>query len=229
MVVGCDSSGAIGPKPLDRLKVDGYIVGKFAARVALMEVISTGAKPVCVVDTLSVELNPTGLEMLRGVREEATAAGLDPQLAVTGSAEKNFQTDQTGIGVTVIGTCKKTSLQIGSAQADDTLVTVGSPALGAEVLPGEQKGTNATITDLRRVLGSGLAHEVIPVGSEGLQREIRVLEESAGLKFKSDPDCNVSLSKSAGPATVLLVSLPKEKVPQLTGLFDKSVSLIGEF
>jgi hypothetical protein len=227
MVIGCDSSGAIGPKPLDRLKVDGYIVGKFAARVALMEVISTGAQPLCVVDNLSVELNPTGLEILRGVREEAVQAGLDPKLAVTGSAEKNFPSDQTGVGVTVIGICGKDKLRIGTAQTGDSLVVVGSPAVGAEVLPGEQKGSNTNILDLQKLLGLEFVHEVIPVGSEGIQREIKVLTESLGLKFEANKSCAVRLDKSAGPATALLASLPADKVGCLEGLFDKPTSLVG--
>jgi hypothetical protein len=228
MVIGCDSSGAIGPKPLDKLKVDGYIVGKFGARVALMEVASTGSQPICVIDTLSVELNPTGLDILRGVREEAEKAGLDPQLAVTGSAEKNFQTDQTGLGVTVVGICEKSLLRIGTAQAGDALVSVGCPAVGGEVLPGEERGTNATILDLRKLLGLTFVHEIIPVGSEGIGREIKVLSESSGLKFDPNPSCKVCLDKSAGPATVLLASLDADKITLLGDLFDKPVNFVGK-
>jgi hypothetical protein len=227
MVIGCDSSGAIGPKPLDRLKVDCYIVGKFAARVALMEVISTGAQPLCVVDNLSVELKPTGLEILRGVREEAVQAGLDPKLAVTGSAEKNFPSDQTGVGVTVIGICPKDKLKLGTLMGGDSLVVVGSPAVGAEVLPGEEQGTNATISDLQKLLKLDYVHEVIPVGSEGIQREIKVLTETSDLKFKAESSCKVRLDKSAGPATALLASLPKERVACLEDLFDKPVNTVG--
>jgi hypothetical protein len=227
IVVGCDSSGAIGPKPLDQLKVDGYIVGKFAARVALMEVISTGAQPLCVVDNLSVELDPTGLEILRGVRDEASQAGLDPHLAVTGSAEKNFKTDQTGIGVTVVGVCKKEQLRIGTSKAGDVLAAVGCPAVGSEVLPGEEKGVNATISDLNKLLRLPFVHEVIPVGSEGIQREIKVLTESSNLKFTSNPSSRVHLEKSAGPATVLLASLPENRTAYLEGLFEKPVNVVG--
>ena len=227
MVVGCDSSGAIGPKPLDKLKVDGYTVGKFTARVALMEVISTGAKPVCIVDNLSVELKPTGLEILRGVRDEAAQAGLDTKLAVTGSAEKNFATEQTGIGVTVIGTCSKEQLRIGVCKTEDALVAIGDPCVGGEVLPGEEKHTNCTIADLFKLLGLDFVHEVISVGSEGIQREVKVLAESAGLKFKPNVSSRVSLEKSAGPATVLLASLPLAKIACLEGLFDKPINLVG--
>lgn len=227
MVIGCDSSGGIGPKPLDKLKADGYTVGKFAARVALMEVLSTGAKPVCIVDNLSVELNPTGLEILRGVTGEAVQAGLDPKLAVTGSAEKNFSVEQTGVGVTAIGMCRGENLRVGVSKAEDALVALGTPCVGAEVSPAEEQGTNCTISDLLLLLSLDFIHEVIPVGSEGIKREVKVLAESSGLKFKPNDSCSLDFEKSAGPATVLLASLPVSKISCLESLFNKPISLVG--
>ena len=123
LVIGCDSAGGIGPKLLDKLKVSGYILGKFTARAALMEVLAVGASPLCVVDALGVEPYPLGKEILEGIREEAKLAGLDPELAVTGSTEKNIVVEQTGIGVTVIGTCQKDQLKIGTSQPDDIVVS----------------------------------------------------------------------------------------------------------
>src|SRR5665647_1484915 len=38
IVAGSTSSGAVGPKEMDKVKVDGRILGKFLARVALMDV-----------------------------------------------------------------------------------------------------------------------------------------------------------------------------------------------
>ena len=227
MVIGCDSSGGIGPKPLDKLKVDGYIVGKFTTRVALMEVISTGAKPVCVVDNLCVELKPTGLEILRGVRDEAIQAGLDPKLAVTGSAEKNFAVEQTGIGVTVIGISEKSSLRIGVSRAEDALVSLGNPCVGREVLPSEKKHSICDIADLLKLLSLDFVHEVIPVGSEGVKCEVKVLAESSNLKFKENISCPIDIGKSAGPATVLLASMPVSKLPVVERLFNKPISLVG--
>ncbi|HTY75232.1 MAG TPA: ribbon-helix-helix domain-containing protein, partial [Candidatus Nanoarchaeia archaeon] len=54
LVVGSTSSGAVGPKSLDKVKVAGRVVGKFLARVALMDVAATGAFPVMLSATLSV-------------------------------------------------------------------------------------------------------------------------------------------------------------------------------
>ncbi|HHY18163.1 MAG TPA: alpha-ribazole-5-phosphate synthase, partial [Firmicutes bacterium] len=39
LVIACDSAGGIGPKELDSVKVPGYVLGRFTARVALMELL----------------------------------------------------------------------------------------------------------------------------------------------------------------------------------------------
>ncbi len=228
LVVGCDSAGGIGPKPLDKIKVDGYTLGKFTARVALMEVLSTGAKPICVVDTLSVEPEPLGSEILNGVRDEAESAGLDPKLAVTGSCEKNFAVQQTGIGITVIGISKKSSMRIGISQPNDAIVALGVPCVGNEVVPAEKKGVICTITDAVKLLSLKFIHEIIPVGSEGIAREVGVLAESSGLKFEFADSLPFSVNKSAGPATVLLASVPRSKISLLPQYFSKPIAIVAE-
>ena len=70
IVVGSSSSGAIGPKELDQIKVSGKILGKFLARVALMDVAATGAFPLLLSITLGVEKNPTGQDIVDGIEKE---------------------------------------------------------------------------------------------------------------------------------------------------------------
>ena len=60
IVTGSTSSGAVGPKIMDKVKVDGQVLGKFLARVSLMDVIATGAFPILLSVTLGVEKEPTG-------------------------------------------------------------------------------------------------------------------------------------------------------------------------
>ena len=103
-----------------------------------MEVLSIGANPVCIVDALSVEPEPLGAEILVGIREEAAKVGLDPKLAVTGSTEKNFIVEQTGIGVTVIGCCEKELLRIGTSKPNDIVAAIGIPCVAEQVLPAEK-------------------------------------------------------------------------------------------
>ncbi len=228
MVVGCDSAGGIGPKAFDKIKVDGYALGKFTARVALMEVLSTGAKPICVVDTLSVEPEPLGVEILNGIKDEAKKAGLDPKLAVTGSSEKNFVVEQTGIGVTVIGMSHRRSLKIGVSQPRDVVVAVGLPCVGNEVVPAEKMGKIADVADVLKLCSMEFIHEVIPVGSEGIAHEISVLATSSQLKFKLTNQSEINLKKSAGPATVVLASLSSSGVAELRVAISKPISIVGQ-
>ncbi|MCW4028959.1 MAG: hypothetical protein NWE92_04855 [Candidatus Bathyarchaeota archaeon] len=227
LVIACDSLGGIGPKPLDYVHVDGYTVGKFTARVALMETLSVGALPLCVADNLCVEYEPTGREILRGVCDEAILAGLDPESAVTGSTEKNISVEQTGLGVTVVGTCKKAALRIGVSKPNDVVIAIGDPSVGEEVVPAEAEGRICGVADVLKLLSVEGMHEVLPVGSEGLGHEIEVLSASSGLHFSPD-FVKVDLAKSAGPATALLASISASKIDAVKQLFkNKPVRKLG--
>lgn len=227
LVVACDSAGGIGPKPLDKLKVSGFILGKFTARTALMEVLSVGANPHCIVDALGVEPYPLGKEILEGIREESKLAGLDPELAVTGSTEKNIVVEQTGIGVTVIGTCQKDQLKIGTSQPNDIIVAIGLPSVGDQVLPAEKQGKIAETTDILKLLNLRFIHEIIPVGSTGILHELKALAAGSKLNFKLFDQIVVDINKSAGPSTVLLVSLRVEHLPELQKNMTKPVNIIA--
>ncbi|MFB3889764.1 MAG: AIR synthase related protein [Candidatus Bathyarchaeia archaeon] len=227
LVVGCDSAGGIGPKPLDKVKVDSFTLGKFTARAALMEVLAVGADPVCVVDALSVEPEPTGAEIIRGIRHEAEIAGLDPRLAVTGSTEKNVVVEQTGIGVTVIGACKAAKLKMATSKAGDVVVAVGVACVGQEVLPAEKAGRIADTTDVLKLRSLRFVHEVLPVGSLGVRRETLVLAEGSRLAVEMLAETGVDVDKSAGPATVVLASLPADKVDGLKLIFKKPVTVVA--
>jgi hypothetical protein len=227
MVVGCDSAGGIGPKPLDKIKVDGYTLGRFTARVAIMEVLSTAAKPISVVNTLSVEPKPLGIEVIKGVKDEAKEAGLDPELAVTGSSEKNIPVEQTGIGVTVIGMTRKKLLKIGFSKPKDVVVAIGLPYIGNEVITAEKEGKIADIGDLLSLLEMGFVHETIPVGSEGIAYEIGIIARESNLSFKLPDMLKVDVKKSAGPATVILASLPNFKLRDLENAISKPINIVG--
>ena len=67
LVIACDCAGGIGPKAGDAIKVSAEIIGRFTARVALMEVLAIGAEPISLVNTLSVEYNPTGKGIIEGM------------------------------------------------------------------------------------------------------------------------------------------------------------------
>ena len=229
LIIGCDSAGGIGPKRLDKIKVDAFTLGKFTARAALMDVLSVGAHPTCIVDTLAVEPEPTGNEILRGIRAEAAKAGLDPKLAVTGSTEKNIKVDQTGIGVTVIGTCPYKHLKIGSSKANDIVAALGVPSVGEEVLPAEKTGQIADTTDVIMLRNVNFIHELIPVGSTGIKRETQTLAEGSGLRAIMLNQQGVDVEKSAGPATVVLAALAENNLEKLRRLTNKPIVVVARF
>ena len=113
IVVGSTSSGGVGPKVMDTLKVQGRVVGKFLARVALMDVAATGAFPLLLSVTLGVEKEPTGREILEGIRGEAMILGLEPNQVLMENTEDNFATTQTGAGLTVVGFANEDELRLG--------------------------------------------------------------------------------------------------------------------
>jgi len=226
LVVSCDSAGAIGPKPIDRIRVSGYVVGKFTARVALMEALSVGALPFCVVVTLSVEPKPTGTEVLRGIRSELSYASLRPPTMLQ-STEKNFQVKQTGVGVTVLSFASPQSLRIKKCKRGDVVMAIGMPLLGKEVLAAERQKEISTTRDVRRLLKIPFVHEIIPVGSHGILKEARTLARDSRLRFRLGSEFDFDVAKSAGPATVTLIALPSSKSKLLRKAFGKRVSPIG--
>jgi len=228
MVVGCDSSGGIGPKTMDAVKVDARTLGRFTARVALMEVLSTGAKPICLVNTLCVEPKPTGLEIIQGIREEMRQAGLSSEFAITGSSEKNVPIRQTGLGVTTIGIATRKKLKIGLSKKKDIVVSVGIPLVGSEVLSGERRGLVADTKDLLKLLNLDFVHEVIPVGSHGILHEAETIAKESHLKLQLAQRLQVNVRKSAGPATVILATLPESRLPKVHNEIIKPVNTIGQ-
>lgn len=130
VVVGSTSSGAVGPKMMDKVKVDGKVLGKFLARVALMDVTATGAFPILLSVTLGVEQDPTGNEILEGIRRETRVLGLEPNQVLLENTEDNFETLQTGVGLTVIGFANEEELRLGKTVPGDLVVAVGKPQGG---------------------------------------------------------------------------------------------------
>lgn len=233
LVIACDSSGGIGPKAGDVVQVPAYVVGRFGARVPLMEVLAVGAEPVAIIDTLTVELEPTGEEIRRGIVEEITVLGLDPVVALNGSSEKNIPTIQTGLGITVLGLVESAKGLMWHLQAGDSLACFGRPKVGREVSLADPE-----IVDLRTVtelIDSRLVREIVPVGSRGIRAEAEELARLYGLKLDWQPHgpggstpAELDLEKSAGPATCLLAAGDAGDLQRLGRHLGKPFWLLGD-
>jgi selenophosphate synthetase-related protein len=227
VVVGSTSSGAVGPKMMDKVKVDGKVLGKFLARVALMDVTATGAFPILLSVTLGVEQDPTGNEILEGIRRETRVLGLEPNQVLLENTEDNFETLQTGVGLTVIGFANEEELRLGKTVPGDLVVAVGKPKVGDEVIPAEVHGEVADLKNVVSLSQRKYVHDIVTVGSFGIANEAKMMAFAVGKQLKFSEVQGVDLEKTAGPATVVLATVNPEKLEDLKALIPKPINVIG--
>jgi selenophosphate synthetase-related protein len=228
IVTGSTSSGAVGPKKLDKVQVDGKVLGKFLARVALMDVTATGAFPIMLSVTLGVEKEPTGNEILEGIRKETRVLGLDPNQVLMENTEDNFETVQTGAGLTVVGFANEDELRLGKTTPGDLVVAVGKPMVGDEVIAAEVHGE---IADLRNVVSLSqrkYVHDIVAVGSLGIADEAKMMAFAVGKQLRFEEVQRLDLEKTAGPATVVLATVKPENLEDLEALIPKPINVIGK-
>ena len=228
IVAGSTSSGAIGPKEMDKVKVDGRILGKFLARVALMDVSATGAFPLLLSVTLGVEKEPTGNAIIEGIRGEARNIGLDPNQVIMENTEDNFETLQTGIGLTVVGFANEEELRIGKTCPGDLIVAIGKPKVGNEVITAEARGEIADLKNVAQLSQRKYVHDIWPVGGFGISSEAKMMAYSVGRQLKICEVQGLDLNKSAGPATVILATIDRDSLEDLMSLIPKPINVVGE-
>jgi Ribbon-helix-helix protein, copG family len=228
IVAGSTSSGAIGPKEMDKVKVDGRMLGKFLARVALMDVSATGAFPLLLSVTLGVEKEPTGNAIIEGIRGEARSIGLDPNQVIMENTEDNFETLQTGVGLTVIGFANEEELRIGKTCPGDLIVAIGKPKVGDEVIAAEARGEIADLKNVTQLSQRKYVHDIWPVGGFGIASEAKMMAYGVGRQLKTCEVQGLDLNKSAGPATVVLVTIDRDSLEDLKSLIPKPINVVGE-
>ena len=226
LVIACDSSGAIGDKVDDVIKVPAEIVGYYAARVALMEILSVGAKVFTVIDTLAVEMEPTGRKIIDGIQRQLKEAGMEAIL-LNGSTEENIPTRQTGMGITIIGEVDKNQAKINKSQKGDYVVVLGIPKVGNEInIPVDNE--ICSIDDIKTLLNSKVVREIYPVGSKGILYEANYLAKSNNMTLKIYENLEVDIEKSGGPATILMFTISPEDYEKIRKNIDKPLEIIGE-
>lgn len=207
VLVACDSSGGLGMKVADDVKVSPKLVSQFCLRVALMEILALGGKPKLVVDTLSNEMDSTGKEMLAGIETELKKADLENQVAINGSTEENMPTTMTALGITVVAEIQREKLAYGNIQPGDYLYQVGLPYVGEAVIQNQEKiFSYQDMADLKAQVG---VVELLPVGSKGILYEADQLARASDCSFQAAEQLEAG-EVSAGPATVLLVATRQE-------------------
>ncbi len=228
MVIGLTSAGGIGPKPKDNVKVDGKVLGRHMTRVALMDVLSVGASPIFITANLGVKREGIGSAIIEGIREEVIRIGMNPNEAIAENTEENFETEQTSVGITALGLVKQEDLRIGLTMPGDFIVAIGKPLIGEEVILGEVRGIIPNCNDMIKLNRMDFVHDILPVGSFGINHEILALSHAIGRGITLNRSVNLNLEKSAGPATVILVSLDKSGLKKLSSLITKPLEVLGE-
>lgn len=228
LAVSCDAAGGIGAKLHDKVRAHPQILGKMTARVALMELLAIGANPIALAVTLSVEPNPTGNQVIKGMLDEVRYARLR-NVQILSSSEKNVTVSQTGVGVTAIGFVSNSNLKTGRCRPGDEVVAVGEPHVGQEVLRAEASRKIADTLDIIKVREKSFVHEIIPIGSRGILKEGRIMATDSNLSIRLFGSQRLDLKKSAGPATVLLCALREGSFRKVEALLDKPTNVIGHF
>ena len=211
LVIACDSVGGIGPRPADVVRVPADVVAHFAARVPLLEVLCSGARPVALINTLCHDM-AEATAFIDTFRAVASEVGIQPE-AVTGSTEENVPSPATGAGVTVIGTLTG-DLLTGGGRPSDVVICVGWPrsAPHDEVFIGHPD--IVPLATVQALVSTGMVHDALPVGSRGIGYEAGQLAESSGcgLAWLAHP---LPLDASGGPASCVLLACDPASVADL--------------
>lgn len=206
IAVACDAVGGLGSKEADTFRTDPRCVGYFAARVVLAEILSIHADPVLLVCTLSVERYPTGEELLLGAQQQLREEELLDRVGVISSAETNFSTNQTSMGVALLGVLPDDRPKGGNVQLGDRLYRLGTPRTGlqlgdADIFP---------LHHIRTLAACKQITEVIPLGSRGVLGELAQLRTRGIWVGVRNDLTETELSRSAGPANAVLVIANQE-------------------
>ncbi|MCT1901201.1 hypothetical protein [Oceanobacillus sojae] len=209
LVIATDNSGAIGEKEADLVKTSNQIVGKFACRVVLMECLAEYAEPAAVI-MQNFTNEEAWQDYKAGVFEELNNAGF-AGLPITGSTESNFQTLQSGLGLTLIGKREKRNRYQWTGK--ESFAVIGAPFNGQAVLDNSGKIPSAAL--LKKIADTAGVKSIMPVGSKGIAE---TFQQWTGLR--TEFESVLDLQASAGPATCFLIAFEQEsktEAKQLAG------------
>ncbi|MBO0452155.1 hypothetical protein IGK47_002055 [Enterococcus sp. AZ007] len=222
LVIACDSSAGIGKKEQDVVTIDPAITAAFCLRVPLMELFCYGAVPIAVVDLIGNEYNPTGKQMLDGIKAELAKAGLS-HLPLNGSTEENMLTKTTSLGITVIAqaSAKKESFKM---QEDCSLLQLGHPYVGEMVVKNQKNiFSYSLVKDIKKESG---VLDMLPVGSKGIRYEAQLMAKNSEYHVIFSEEDGIDCS--AGPATVILLAVKKKAEADILARYAE-IKKIGEF
>ncbi len=234
IIIACDSAGSIGDKPGDIVKTTPEFAGYFTAMVPIVEVLAIKGEIISIVDTLTVEMEPTGKRIISGIKDAMIDININTEL-LTGSTEENISSNSTGIGITVIGKISKEIMDQELVKPGMILLLAGIPKVGQQFLEEEiisKYGETITLELMKRFARDEWIFDMIPVGSKGIAYEADVLASRYKLvadfivaKYK---DKVINYTVSAGPATCVVIAMEYDNVKNFKQKYKTiPLSIIG--
>lgn len=218
VVMASDMSASIGEKAGDQLYAPNSLVGAYAARVVLLELLCIGAEIVTLHYMVGGTYESTVCPVVQGMQQELRLAGLD-HVTINGSNEENMSTNSTSVGVTAVGRRKKRPFP--SIDRPVALYLVGTPLVGQAVLERpEEMVTYGEVYDLLAYEG---VVDIVPVGSRGMGHEIDLMVTACSGQWYSVPheEHECLWSVSAGPATAVVVAIDQNQQDRFEERFHK--------
>jgi hypothetical protein len=200
LVISTDTSGGIGSKEKDIVKVPNEWVGYYTARVALMENMSVGGEPFTI---LLQNFTGDGAweDYKHGVQKALSELSLS-SLPILGSSESNFSMLQSAFGLSVLGKVSKKRM---NTPMGASFALIGSPLVGEEVIKHEEDVLPLSLFQTLLVLDG--IYEIVPIGSKGVQYEWYSLCDRNNFRLGACHSMDeVDFNQSSGPATSVLIS-----------------------
>ena len=199
-IVASDISSGIGLQEHDVLKAPYSMVGAFATRVAMLEILCAKGVVKGIQYLIGGDYDTVVIPVIRGIQEELDTLGID--VPINGSHESNMKVSTTSVGITALGIGEPEMLGTGEPYA---VYVLGKPLVGNEVL--EQPEWIVTYDEVRRALAHPSTSRVVPIGSRGIRQELTVLSYLEGASMESIELTDEELDHSGGPATAVVVSV----------------------
>ena len=224
LVVACDSNAGCGEKPKDHFQWPYEEAVSSMFKVTMMEILASGATPVCVINNLCMEMEPTGKKIIKYMQQQMIDCGMDPDTQLTGSTEDNAKTVQTGVGLTIIGLAAKSQMRLGNTKIGDTVVCIGNPQGGGDSPYRETDLDIAKVPLMQQLCKLPYIHEILPCGSHGVRYEAHELAKYAGGTFcLYDEAADMRLDGSCGASTAVIVSVSPGDVEKLIATVNAPV------
>src|SRR5690625_1515991 len=135
LVIATDNHGSIGEKAQDAIHISNKAVGYSACRVAMMELLAVGGKPLTIV--MQNFTGDAAWEDYKSGAQKVLAELQMDSIAITGSTESNFPGVQSGLGLTIIGT---RAIQASHPPLNmASYAIIGTPLVGNEVKRSEER------------------------------------------------------------------------------------------